>query len=122
MISRNDIIDVITKCVGYDPMHSPKESEIIEAAWWEHFETYSSLTRDDILAAVTEYYRTPDRRWPQPANISVLAREICRVRNAAIPLPELEPASEPATPERRKKHMEEIAKIIQHWSSSTVIL
>lgn len=76
MITRNDIIDAITMCVGYDPVHAPKQSKIIEDAWAQHFASSAcaGLGRPDLVAAVDAYYRTPRQPWPQPADISSLAR------------------------------------------------
>lgn len=82
MISRNDIIDAIAKCVGYDPIHAPKSSEIITAAWLEHFEDYRAIGRVELLQAITEYYRTPDRKWPQPADISAIIAAVVKDRRS----------------------------------------
>lgn len=78
MISRNDIADALTKCVGYDPTHMPKPSEIILDAWCEHFALYPHLIRYDLLTAVTHYYRRPAQPVPQPADISAIARDLHR--------------------------------------------
>jgi len=74
--------------VGYDPVRAPKQSEIIENAWAEHFEQFPNLTRTDLLAAVTEYYRTPGQPWPQPAAISSIAVLLAGSRAAIEGAPE----------------------------------
>jgi hypothetical protein len=118
VISRNDILDAITKCVGYDPVHAPKQSEIIENAWVEHFEAYPSMNRDQLLTAIAEYYRTPHRPFPQPADLSVIVRIRREDDWQRRSSPELQPR--PASAEHRAKCMAEIRAIINkqanRWS------
>lgn len=80
MITMQDIRDALTKCTGYDPVHFPRPSEVMAEAWFEHFSMYPMITRNDLLAAVARYYKTPSRPVPQPADIRVLASEIRRER------------------------------------------
>lgn len=74
MIDRDDVIDALTKCSGYDPVKFPTPSDIIVDAWLEHLQQFRVVTRDDLLHAVTRYYNQPDRKVPQPADISQIAR------------------------------------------------
>jgi hypothetical protein len=92
-------------------MHAPVQSDIIEDAWAEHFERYPTLARDDLLSAVTEYYRAPQRPWPQPADLSTIARARRRDMADRAPLPQLN-GDPPATPEQRAKHMAQIGTIV----------
>lgn len=78
MIELNDVLDALTKCSGYDPGHFSVPSKVVASAWCEYFEDFPSLRRDDLLAAVKLYYRTPDRKVPQPADIGDLARKLRR--------------------------------------------
>lgn len=80
MVSRTDIIDALTMCSGYDPGHFSQPSRIIVAAWEDHLGQYPGVARDDLLEAVRVYYRTPDRRVPQPADISKIARDLRKSR------------------------------------------
>ena len=80
MIDDQDVRDVLTKCSAYDPSHFPRESRVIFDAWREHFAMFPLLTRDDVLGAVTTYYLTPERKVPQPADISRIARNAWRER------------------------------------------
>lgn len=80
MIGIQDIRDALTKGTGYDPVHFPRPSEVMAEAWMEHFAMYPKVTRNDLLAAITKYYKTPSRPVPQPADIRVLASEIRRER------------------------------------------
>jgi hypothetical protein len=118
MIDRNDCVDAITKCVGYDPIHAPNPTPIILDAWEEHFMGYPSFTRDQLLRAVTAYYRTADRKWPQPANLSDIIRaDINRhVAPADREVPQIMPSpiENAATAEQRARHLAEIRKFIKN--------
>lgn len=115
MIRRDNCIEAIAKCTGYDPMHSPRQSELIANAWSEHFAQYPELTRDDLLDAVKEYYRTPQRPWPQPADISSVARVRHRDIADRAPLPEIECV--PASAEYRAAMVAEIRQTLaKKWS------
>jgi hypothetical protein len=82
MITRNDILDAITKCVGYDPVRAPKQSQIIEEAWMKHFGLSGNggITRLELLAAADTYYASPQRPWPQPGDLSDIAKSSRRDR------------------------------------------
>ena len=80
MIQRDDVIDTLTKCAGYDPAKFPQPSAIMADAWCEHLDQFPTLTRQDLLEAVKAYYNTTERRVPQPADISRIARQIHRDR------------------------------------------
>jgi hypothetical protein len=111
LITRNDCIDAITKCIAYDPMHSPRSDALIAEAWTEHFNLYPFLSSEDLLAAVREYYKTPQRPWPQPADLSSIAR--AKLRDIADRAPELERAS--ASEELREKRLAEIRAVVKRW-------
>jgi hypothetical protein len=121
MITRSDILDALTKCVGYDPIHSPKQSLIIEDAWYEHFERYPTLQRQDLLSAVADYYSVPQRPWPQPADISNVARAKRRDQADRAPL-ELDKV--PVSDERRQEHLARIQEVIggqaKKWDAQEV--
>ena len=80
MLVEQDIRDTLAKCSGYDPTHFPRFSQVILDAWVKHFSFFPLLTRDDVLDAVDTYYRTPERKVPQPADISRIARDAWRAR------------------------------------------
>lgn len=90
MITRNDIIDALTKSTGYDSAHTPQPSAIVIDAWVEHFEDFPALTRADLLMAVKDYHRQTHRENLQPADISTLARKYSRERfeRSALDSPE----------------------------------
>ena len=116
MIKRTDILDALTKCVGYDPIHAPTQSpRIMEEAWVDHFALYPALGRDDLMDAVREYYRTPARPWPQPADLSSIARAKQRDAADRAPLPEITQAV-PASAEVREKNMAEIRRVMSKLS------
>lgn len=120
MISKNDCLKAITKCSGYDPAHAPEYGAMITNAWIEHFAAYPSLTNEDLLSAVAEYYRNPGRSWPQPADISSIARARRHDEADRAPLPAL--TSAPATAAQREQHMSTIRQILsrqgKRWSLS----
>ncbi len=116
MITRNDIINAISMCVGYDPMHSPKMSEAIIMAWSDHFEDYPHISRERLLRAVKTYYKIPSRSFPQPADISTIARAEINDANMRAPLLPNADGS-PVTKEQREHHMEEIRKILAKQSA-----
>ena len=80
MIAIQDIRDALTMCTGYDPVHFPRPSEVMAAAWMQHFSMYPMITGEDLADAIARYYKTPSRPVPQPADIRVLASEIRRER------------------------------------------
>lgn len=82
MITPQDITDAIVVCAGYDPIYTPKPSEIIISAWEEHFAMHPDINRPEFLQAVTRYWQTPDRRFPQPAAITVIVNEISAERTS----------------------------------------
>lgn len=86
MLTRDNIIDALTKCAGYDPVHFPRKSELIANAWCEHFNRWGGLTVQDLMEAVSEYYARPSQPVPQPADISVIARKLHRDRFDRLPL------------------------------------
>ena len=74
-LTADDISAVLTKSAGYDSMHTPRSSAILTGAWLEHFATYAPyVTRDDLLAAVTEYHKEPRDRMLQPADLTAIIR------------------------------------------------
>jgi len=80
VITEDDIIDALTKCTAYDSAHTPKPSDIVVEAWFEHFSDFRSVTREDLLLAVKEYYRTPRDVQVQPSHISAIARKYSQLR------------------------------------------
>jgi hypothetical protein len=79
MITRNDVLDVLTKAAAYDAAHTPKTSNMLIHAWLEHFESYApNVQREELIAAVTEYHREPRDRMLQPADLSALCRALRR--------------------------------------------
>lgn len=76
MIDRDDVLDALTKCTGYDPVHFPRPSIIMADAWLEYFGKFPAVTKVDLLAAVAKFYESPARPVPQPADIGVIARAI----------------------------------------------
>jgi len=78
VIDESDIRLALMRCVGYDPVHFPKPSEVMLAAWIEHFRKFPKLERQNLIDAVAKYYDTPQRPVPQPADISVIARSFWR--------------------------------------------
>ena len=85
-------------------------------AWSEHFKT-ATWSREDLFNAVTEYYKLPQRPWPQPADLSALIR--ARKRDAADRAP-IAIESTPATQFERERHMKAIREILEQqtgkWS------
>lgn len=79
MIARDDVVDVLTKCSGYDHRF-PKPSDVMLEAWTEHLQQFRVLTRDDVLTAVTAYFNEPNAEVPRPVDISRHARRIHRER------------------------------------------
>jgi hypothetical protein len=74
-LTPDDISAALTKSAGYDAAHTPRASAVLTAAWLEHFATYAPhATREDLLAAVTEYHREPHDRMLQPADLTVVIR------------------------------------------------
>lgn len=74
-LAPEDIAAVLTKSAGYDSMHTPRASAILTGAWLEHFGIYAPYaTRDDLLAAVTEYHRESHDRMLQPADLTAVIR------------------------------------------------
>lgn len=72
MLSKNDVVDVLTKVAAYDPTF-PVENEGTVVAWCEHFASHPQLDRAAVLAAVKAFYGQPRRRAPLPADISTAA-------------------------------------------------
>lgn len=114
MISRNDVIDAVTRCVGYDPIHAPKDARIMVEAWSEHFSSFSQWSREDLFQAVTEYYKLPQRPWPQPADLSAVIR--ARKRDAADRAPIINDSST-ATDAERETHMRTIREILKNQTA-----
>lgn len=75
-----EIRAALAKCAAYDPTHFPQPSDAIVEAWMEHFESLPDLHRQELLDAVREYYMAPDRKVPQPADISRIVRTARRAR------------------------------------------
>lgn len=73
MLEPDDILDVLAKCAAYQPVKFPRPSEGILAAWQEHFSEFPRITKELALRAVAEYYKTPGRPVPGPAEISSVA-------------------------------------------------
>lgn len=74
-LTPDDISAVLTKSAGYDSAHTPRASAVLTGAWLEHFGTYAPYaTREDLLAAVTEYHRDPRDRMLQPADLTSVIR------------------------------------------------
>jgi hypothetical protein len=80
MITRDDIIDALTKCSAYDAQHTPIPADIVLAAWQEHFELYPNVTRADLMAAVREYFTTRHVDQLTPYDLSTIARKYARDR------------------------------------------
>ena len=113
MITRSDIIDALTMCVGYDPIHAPKQSEIITDAWVKHFEGLPQVTPRELLDAVNTYYRAPQQQpWPQPGVISGIARAAIKDRADREPI---EHNRVPASPEVVADARAQIAKAINRF-------
>lgn len=78
MITRNDIIDALTKSSAYDNQHTPTPTRILIDAWCEHFQRFApGVDREMLLDAVTEYHRVSRDRILQPADLSAIARAFC---------------------------------------------
>lgn len=118
MITYNQVVDAISMCAAYDPMHAPRKSEVMVSAWLDHFQSYPNISPERLQEAVRTYYKTPSRPFPQPADISSIARAAIRDDDERSPLPEL--MSAPASPEHREKCLAEIKRIIERqgrrWS------
>jgi hypothetical protein len=80
VITRNDIIDALTKCTGYDSAHTPVPNEITVDAWREHFDLFPNVTREDLLRSVTEHFRAKHTDQLTPVDLSDIARKYSRDR------------------------------------------
>ena len=80
MIYEQDVRNMLSRCSGYDPSHFPQPSQVIVAAWLEHFSQFPRLASEDVHNAVRKYYNVGDRKVPQPADISSIARDLWRDR------------------------------------------
>ena len=77
MITTETIFDVLQKASAYAPDRVPAASEATVLAWCEHFDQFPQLTRDDVLEAVTVFYRDAQKdHLLQPADISKTARAL----------------------------------------------
>ncbi|BBU22140.1 hypothetical protein [Mycobacterium xenopi] len=96
MITAEDVLDALTKAAAYDTSHTPRTSQMLIAAWVEHFNRYApAVQREDLLAAVSEYHREPRNRMLQPADLSAIARALRRDNTSDEP-PPAPPAAETA--------------------------
>jgi hypothetical protein len=76
MITRNNVIDALTKCSGYNARNTPVPSDIVVEAWLEHFSQFPDVTGQDLLDAVRDYFtREHDDRLVEPVTIGILARK-----------------------------------------------
>lgn len=71
---------VLAKCAAYDHRF-PRPNEATKKAWGEHIELKNAQL-DDMLEAVTRWYAEPRDRVPLPADISMIARDLRRERQA----------------------------------------
>jgi hypothetical protein len=79
MITHNDALDALSKAASYDAAHTPRTSSLLIDAWIDHFTLYApGVTRDHLLAAVSEYHREPRDRMLQPADLSAICRALRR--------------------------------------------
>jgi len=93
VITLQDIGDALSKASGYAPDRVPVATELTVMAWREHFEQFPHLTRDDLLEAVTVFYREPHAdHLLQAADISKTARALHQDRSMREPVAAIEPA------------------------------
>src|SRR3954466_8469904 len=67
-------------CSGYDSQHTPAASELVVAAWLDHFQIFPNVTREDLLTAVREYHCTEHDKQLTPVALSSIARKYARDR------------------------------------------
>lgn len=105
MITTDDVFDALQKATAYAPDRVPAPSEAVVMAWVEHFEQFPHLTRDDLLAAVSRYYREPHvDHLLQPAHISKTARELHQDHAMREPIHTTERAALEAVPSSDVEH------------------
>lgn len=115
MITTDDCFDALQKATAYAPDRVPAPSEAVVMAWSEHFEQFPHLTRDDLLQAVTVFYREPHAdHLLQPAHISKTARALHQDRAMREPLTELEP---PPIDDDADEQPTEVAGESKRWNS-----